>query len=123
MNDQQPLSLRGQSFGGLDDGHEVQLFTLARSGGAEVSILTYGGIIQSIRVPDRTGQPENVVLGFDELDAYVAAGNTYFGAIVGRYANEAVRRANVAASIAVSLYGPATVPTSEQLRAALAADC
>jgi aldose 1-epimerase len=69
MNDQQPLSLRGRSFGGLDDDHEVQLFTLARSGGVEVSILTNGGIIKSIRVPDRTGQLENVVLGFDELAA------------------------------------------------------
>jgi aldose 1-epimerase len=53
----------------------------------EISILTYGGVIQSIRVPDRSGKSANVVLGFSELDRYLAAGGAYLGAIVGRCAN------------------------------------
>lgn len=52
----------------------------------EVAILTYGGAIQSIRVPDRDGVMGNVVLGFEALEDYPAK-SPYFGAIVGRYAN------------------------------------
>lgn len=48
--------------------------------------MTYGGIIVSLRVPDRDGQLEDVVLGFDDLDGYLQ-GHPYFGTIVGRYAN------------------------------------
>lgn len=59
----------------LDDGH-----------GFSVGILTYGGRIQSIEVPDRSGRIANVALGFDDPSAYLE-NNPYFGAIVGRYAN------------------------------------
>ncbi len=51
-----------------------------------VRILSYGGIIQSLRVPDRRGHPANVVLGFDNLQDYIDK-SPYFGAIIGRYAN------------------------------------
>jgi aldose 1-epimerase len=52
----------------------------------EVKILTYGGILQSIKIPDRRGRLANVTLGFNNLDQYVDE-NPYFGCITGRYAN------------------------------------
>jgi aldose 1-epimerase len=81
-----PLRLDSRSFG-TAQGLGVDRYTLTRAGGVEISILSYGGIVQSIRVPDRTGASENVVLGFSELDRYLAAGDAYLGAIVGRCAN------------------------------------
>jgi aldose 1-epimerase len=56
----------------------------------EVRIMTYGGIVQSIRVPDADGEMDNVVLGFATLDEYVE-NNPYFGTITGRYANRIAR--------------------------------
>ncbi len=72
------------------DGQPVDLYTLTNANGMEVSIMTYGGIVQSIRVPDRNGEMANVALGFATLDEYVA-GNPYFGTITGRYANRIAR--------------------------------
>jgi aldose 1-epimerase len=74
------------SFGSLPDGTPVDIYTLTNSRGMEVKILTYGGILQSIRVPDRHGRFANVTLGFDNLADYVAK-SPYFGCITGRYAN------------------------------------
>jgi aldose 1-epimerase len=64
----------------------VDVYTLTNSHGMEVKILTYGGILQSIRVPDRRHRFTNVTLGFDNLADYVAK-SPYFGCITGRYAN------------------------------------
>jgi aldose 1-epimerase len=74
------------SFGSLADGTPVDIYTLTNSRGMEVKILTYGGILQSIKVPDRRGRFANVTLGFDNLTDYVER-NPYFGCITGRYAN------------------------------------
>ena len=74
-----------EAFGEVD-GQPVEKYTLTGSTGMSVSILTYGGIIQSLTVPDRNGKFDNVVLGFDNIDDYVEK-SPYFGAIVGRYAN------------------------------------
>ncbi|MEU1043503.1 aldose epimerase family protein [Streptomyces sp. NPDC005551] len=73
-------------FGTLPDGTPVHRWTLERSG-VRVRVLTYGGIVQSAEVPDRDGRTVDVVLGFPELDGYVAHPEPYFGALVGRYAN------------------------------------
>lgn len=73
-------------FGTLPDGTKVELFTLTNAAGLEVRAMTYGGIIVSLRVPDRRGQLDDIVLGYDTAAAY-AAPHPYFGAIVGRYAN------------------------------------
>ena len=75
-----------QPFGAMPDGTEVERFTLNGAGGARVQVLTYGGIIQTLRVPDRAGRWANVVLGYDDLDGYLR-GRHYFGALIGRYAN------------------------------------
>jgi aldose 1-epimerase len=81
--------LTSEPFGEVD-GEAVERYTLTNSSGMEVAILTYGGIVQSIVVPDRNGQMANVALGFATLDEYVA-GNPYFGCITGRYANRIAR--------------------------------
>src|SRR4249920_2950007 len=73
-------------FGQLPDGRQVELFTLTNAHGLEIRAMTYGAIVISIRTPDRTGTPADIVLGFDSLAGYLA-GSPYFGAIVGRYAN------------------------------------
>ena len=71
---------------GTADGEAVDLYTLTNANGMVVKIMTYGGIIQSIEVPDRDGNLGNVTLGFKTLDEYIA-GSPYFGCITGRYAN------------------------------------
>ena len=74
------------AFGRATDGTPVDLYVLANKNGVEVRVITYGGIVTSIRVPDRNGRFADVVLGFDTLDGYLQA-HPYFGAIVGRYGN------------------------------------
>ncbi len=71
---------------GSADGQPVDLYTLRNASGAEAKIMTYGGIVQSLKVPDRNGNPDDVVLGFDNVDAYVKS-SPYFGALIGRYGN------------------------------------
>lgn len=71
---------------GQADGQAVTLYTLSNSRGAEARIMNYGGIVQSLRVPDRHGNFDDVVLGYDDLAGYVA-NNPYFGCLVGRYGN------------------------------------
>ena len=71
-----------------DAGANVDLYTLTNVHGMEVKILTYGGIIQSVRVPDRRHNFADVTLGFSNLAGYVESGNSpYFGALIGRYGN------------------------------------
>jgi aldose 1-epimerase len=77
-----------QPFGKTSDGQEVFLYTLRNQSGMDVKITNYGGTITSIKVKDRHGKFNDVVLGFDNLDGYVSKNNTsYFGALIGRYAN------------------------------------
>lgn len=71
---------------GVVEGRPVKLFTLTNAGGAEVRFIEYGGIVVSIRVPDRDGRLGHVALGYDRLEDYVSD-NPFFGTITGRYAN------------------------------------
>ena len=79
-------ALTQRPYGTTAAGEAVEAYTLTNANGAEVCVLTYGGIITSLNVPDRDGVLENVVLGFDTLQAYETQ-SPYFGAITGRYAN------------------------------------
>lgn len=85
-NSEQNHEVITEEFGTMNDGRSVQLFTLANANGMEISITNYGGIVTSVKVPDKKGNIENVVLGFDDLEKY-KAGHPFFGAIAGRYAN------------------------------------
>jgi aldose 1-epimerase len=73
-------------FGKTSDGAPVEIYTLRNANGCEARIMTYGGIVQSLKVPDRNGQLGDVVLGYDTVDAYIAK-TPYFGALIGRYGN------------------------------------
>ncbi len=74
------------SFGKLPDGREVSLFTLTNASGCKVGIINYGAIVTSIIVPDKNGNFQDVVLGYDSLKGYIRD-RSFFGAIVGRYGN------------------------------------
>src|SRR5579864_8238786 len=71
---------------GTHEGRPINLYTLKNANRMEVDAMNYGGIIVSIRVPDRKGQFADVVLGHEKLDGYIP-NPPYLGAIVGRYAN------------------------------------
>ena len=75
-----------QLFGKTADGTPVDIFTLTNAKGMEAKIMTYGGIVVSLKTPDREGRLDDVVLGFDTLDPYLK-GHPFFGALVGRYGN------------------------------------
>ena len=81
---------RPQAFGMTHRGEAVSLYTLKNAHGMEAKVLDYGGIILSLRVPDRNGRLDDVVLGFDSLGDY-ERGSPYFGAIIGRYGNRIAR--------------------------------
>ena len=81
------LDVKRERFGTMPDGTVVHRYTLTNARGMEVKLITYGGAIQSLRVPDRRGHKANVTLGFSTLDGYLSTGNPYFGCITGRYAN------------------------------------
>jgi len=78
-------------FGQTPDGTPVQIYTLSNSQGMEAKIMTYGGIVTSLKTADRKGQFSDVVLGFDRLAPYTADSYAkscpYFGALIGRYGN------------------------------------
>lgn len=84
------MKMTSKQFGVTPAGEEVQLFSLTSDRGMEVEIINYGGIIASIRVPDRDGKIDDVVLGHNTLEGYLNR-SRYFGALIGRYANRISR--------------------------------
>ena len=74
------------AFGKAPDGQNVDLYVLTNSNGAQVSITNFGGIVVSLKVPDKAGKLGDVVLGYDSLDGYVKD-TAYLGALIGRYGN------------------------------------
>jgi len=79
-------TLKKESFGKLADGTPVDSYTLTNKNGVEVKITNYGATITSIKAPDKNGKFEDVVLGYDSIDGYLAK-NPHLGAVAGRYAN------------------------------------
>ena len=90
MTAEAKTKVTSQPFGKMPDGAPVEIFTLS-DGPFEAQITNYGGVVVSLKTPDRNGKTSDVVLGFDDIDGYVAnfnaASNAFFGAIIGRYAN------------------------------------
>jgi aldose 1-epimerase len=84
-------SITQAAFGKTPDGTPVEIYTLKNSQGAEARIMTYGGIVQKLTMPDKSGKFADIVLGFDTLDGYTnpkyLAACPYFGALIGRYGN------------------------------------
>jgi aldose 1-epimerase len=80
------------SFGKTPDDTPVDIYTLRGAGGMEARICNYGGILVSLKVPDRAGHLDDVVLGFDDLEGYLTH-SPYFGALVGRYGNRVAKAA------------------------------
>jgi aldose 1-epimerase len=79
-------AIRREPFGTTADGRAVERFTLTSTSGVTITVLSFGGVIQSILVPDRSGAMADVTLGYDTLAEY-ERDKSYLGALVGRYAN------------------------------------
>jgi len=80
------MKIEQKLFGKTPEGQTVTLYTLTNSKGMKAEITNYGGIVVSLSVPDRNGNVNDIVLGYETLDGYIKS-SSYFGAIVGRYGN------------------------------------
>ena len=80
------MEIKKEIYGTLQDGREVYLFTLKTTDGSELRLMNYGATVLSLRVPDRNGKMENVILGFKDLKDYENIRH-FYGAIVGRWGN------------------------------------
>ncbi len=84
-------SITKAAFGNMPDGTPIEIYTLKNSQGAEARIMTYGGIVQKLTMPDKSGNYADVVNGFDTLDGYsntnYLSACPYFGALIGRFGN------------------------------------
>ena len=98
------MGITKSNFGKTKEGEQVDLYTLANGKGVVAKIMTYGGIVTELHVPDKAGKTAVVVLGFNNLDQYLA-GHPFFGAIAGRYANRN----------ACGYYQPSSIPLRRQL--------
>lgn len=90
MPDSVASSVTSTPFGATADGRRAELFTLTNGHGIRITLTNYGGIITSLRTPDRSGRFDDIVLGYDNLAGYLHD-SPYFGAIVGRYGNRIAR--------------------------------
>ncbi|MFQ5811187.1 MAG: galactose-1-epimerase, partial [Armatimonadota bacterium] len=80
------LTAEVESYGTLEDGTEVDIYTLTNANGMRVKLINYGALTVSVEVPDAEGNLTDVTLGYDTLDGWLT-NTSYFGATVGRYAN------------------------------------
>jgi aldose 1-epimerase len=79
------ISVTSRTFGFLPNGESVEAWTLCGQGDLVLEIITYGATVTRLLAPDRDGRLADVVLGFNNLDSYLAS-RAYFGAVVGRVA-------------------------------------
>jgi aldose 1-epimerase len=89
-NDRGRAAVQKSAFGKTSDGTAVDLYGLTNGHGVTAKVMTYGAILTELHVPDRDGKLDDVVLGFENLEGYLA-GHPYFGATVGRVANRVAR--------------------------------
>ena len=75
------------AYGETPDGEQVDRYTLTNTRGTTMRVLTYGGVVQKLHVPDRQGRFANVVLGYRSVQQYADEDDPYLGAIIGRYGN------------------------------------
>lgn len=80
------MSITKRYFGDTDNGIKIDIFTLNNANGVTAEITNFGGVIVSLKVPDKEGKSEDIVLGYDSLEGYLK-NNPHFGAIIGRHAN------------------------------------
>jgi aldose 1-epimerase len=85
-NQHDAASTTVEPFGAAPDGTPVERWTL-RNGDMTVRVLTFGGVIQTLEVPDAHGEVDNVVLGFPDVAGYASEDDPYFGSLIGRYGN------------------------------------
>jgi aldose 1-epimerase len=80
------MSITSEAFGQTADGTPIERYTLTNANGLQADIITYGGILTALRVPDRNRQVGDIVLGFETLAPYLGD-HPFFGALVGRFCN------------------------------------
>lgn len=82
-----PQLISQKKFESIIDDKKVDLFTLKNKNGLLTQITNYGGRVVSLWVPDKMGNFEDIVLGYETLEGYLQSNETYFGALIGRYGN------------------------------------
>jgi aldose 1-epimerase len=80
------VTIEKSAYGTTAKGEKIDSYKLKNQKGMEVDIMTYGGIITSLKVPNKAGVSEEVVIGFNNFEQYTKD-NPYFGALIGRYGN------------------------------------
>ena len=80
------VSITKSFYGKTKDNKKVDLYSFKNENGMQVDIINYGGIITSLKVPDKNGETKDIVLGYNKLEDYINE-NPYFGSIIGRYGN------------------------------------
>ena len=80
------MSIEKKLFGTTKDCKAVELYTITNAVGASAAILTYGGTLQALYMPDKLGDFKDVTIGFDDLEGHLERSD-YQGQLVGRYAN------------------------------------
>ncbi|MFC6340250.1 galactose-1-epimerase [Pseudomonas sp. CCM 7891] len=86
------LSSEHKPFGKTNDGTPIEQYVLRNGNGMQATVITYGGVLQSLIVPDKNGQLDDVVLGFDDVQGY-QSGTAFFGATIGRFGNRLAKGA------------------------------
>ena len=84
---EKPELINNATFKGFVDGKKIELFTLKNKNGIVTQITNYGGRVVNLWVPDKDGNFEDVVLGYESLDGYLSSNEIYYGALIGRYGN------------------------------------
>ncbi len=91
-----------QPFGTTSTGQAIDLYTLSNSHGMQVAVTNFGATLVSVRVPDRGGRIDDVVLGYDSVEGY-ESGKSFFGGTIGRYGNRIAHGKFALAGVTYSL--------------------